>query len=172
MAQWILMSTVTGDVYPDTLRNVAPSAIETNKGRRWLTVTPNNPAAYQTENGFPASLPTNATTIARNLVNASLASWKARRKQDLRDEQWRRIAQAQPLGKMIAYYATAIRLSFKKANGNNLTAGESTTMTNINTVVTGTIEPISAAADTACDAVDAAVDLAGVETAYAAVAWP
>ena len=171
MAQWVKINSNTGAVDQNDVRSAAPDVLE-KPPIRWVEVTAAALQVWQRYGGLPASVATDATSCARIVITTSLADWKVRRKADIRAEQWRRIGLVYPIGQVIYYYAVAIRLAFKKANGNNLTAGETTTMQNIGAALANTVEPISEAADAAVTAINAAANHAAVETAYVGVTWP
>lgn len=167
---YIRMNVNTGDVDPTTFRVDPPSATEV-KHWRWLSVTTNNLALWELEQGFPTNVPTNSTSIARTVVTVPLADWKKMRIAKVRREEESRF-DALPTRLILREILVALNIVDIKASGNTPSAGQVTRLAGIKSQANSVIFPISDAAQAGVDAINAAVDHAGVEAALAAITWP
>lgn len=171
MTSYVRMNVLNGEIDATTLRSIPPSQIDV-KNYRWLTVSEPVMSAWESRSSLPLTVPTDSTSVVYNKTARTLTAWKAVRVEQIRAEQWRRIAAVYHIGQIINYYAIAIRLINKKASGQSLTAPETTLLNNIGSGVATGIEPISSAADTCVAAINNAANYQAVETAYASIIWP
>jgi len=171
MALYVCVNLLDGTVDHKSIRDIPPSKMEV-KHFRWIEVDKPVLNAWERLSDLPHTISVDAKSVTFDKTGFSLGEWKSRRVNEIRSEQWSRIAAVYHIGQIINYYAIAIRLINKKASGGTLTAPETGLLNQIGAGVANNIEPISAAADATISAINNATTYAAVEAAYNAIVWP